>query len=220
MSIENLSEIIFKHPFACLVSGPSRAGKSTLVLNIIKQHETLIDKHIDKIVYCYTRYQNVFDNLKETVPDIIFNEGLPDTSLFSSDENNLLILDDLMHEVGSDVTAYNMFCIDSHHKSISIFFMTQNLFPKEKYSRTISLNCNYIILMNNHRDKIQIRHLARQVYPENSLFMIEVYNDAVEKIRFGYLVIDLCQTTDIKHRLQTGILSNETRIVYIPNKII
>ena len=103
MSIENLSEIIFKHPFACLVSGPSRAGKSTLVLNIIKQHETLIDKHIDKIVYCYTRYQNVFDNLKETVPDIIFNEGLPDTSLFSSDENNLLILDDLMHEVGSDV---------------------------------------------------------------------------------------------------------------------
>ena len=58
------------------------------------------------------------------------------------------------------------------------------------------------------------------MYPENSLFMIEVYNDAVEKIRFGYLVIDLCQTTDIKHRLQTGILSNETRIVYIPNKII
>jgi predicted AAA+ superfamily ATPase len=35
---------IFKHPFACLVSGPSRSGKSTLVLKIIEQHLDLIDK--------------------------------------------------------------------------------------------------------------------------------------------------------------------------------
>lgn len=57
-----------------------------------------------------------------------------------------------MKENGSDSSIYDLFCIDSHHRSISVFLMTQNLFPKEKNARAISLNCDYIILMNNPRD--------------------------------------------------------------------
>jgi hypothetical protein len=169
-------------------------------------------------MYCYTTFQDGFNSINNIQPVVEFHQGLPDLDQFSINQNTLLILDDLMREVGSDPTTYKMFCIDSHHKSISILFMTQNLFPRERYSRTVSLNCNYIILMNNPRDRNQVKHLARQVWPENSMYMLDAYQDAVENIQYGYLLLDLTQTVNANHRLSTNILKNEKRIFYVPTK--
>ncbi len=209
---------IFNHPFACLIAGPSRSGKSTLVMKILQQHEYLIDKKINKILYCYSTYLESFSTLQSIEPRVEFHEGLPIIDNILGNENTLIILDDLMREVGSDASTYKMFCIDSHHKSISILFMTQNLFPREKYSRTISLNCNYIILMNNPRDRNQVKYLARQVWPENSLYLLEAYHDAVENTKYGYLLLDLTQTIHPNHRLVTNILKGENRVYYVPTK--
>ena len=44
--------------------------------------------------------------------------------------------------------------------------------------RTISLNAHYLILFKNPRDASQINHLAKQMYPTKSKFMVEAYRDA------------------------------------------
>ena len=152
-------------------SRPSKSGKTTLLKEILLNRDTLINQRIQKIVYCYTRWQESFDELKKAIPTVEFLQGLPDIDLFDSNINNLLILDDLMKECGKDSSIYDIFTIDSHHKNISVYFLTQNLFPKEKNARTISLNCNYIIVLNNPRDRAQIFHLARQMYPDNVNFL-------------------------------------------------
>ena len=97
--------------------------------------------------------------------------------------------------------------------------MTQNLFPKEKNARTISLNCNYIILLNNPRDRNQILHLARQMFPNDSKFLLECFNDAVENRLYGYLFLDFTQTTKNNYRVQTGVCPDEDRIVYLSKNI-
>ena len=148
--------------------------------------------------------------------NIEFKEGLPEIDLIAANQNNLLILDDLMDQCEKDKTILNLFTTDSHQKSISVFLITQNLFSQGKFSRTIGLNCHYLFLLNNPRDQSQIYYLARQMFPNNSKFLIECYQDAVEQKKFGYLFIDLKQSTKKQHRVQTGILPNEEWIIYQP----
>ena len=143
-----------------MLAGPSKSGKTHLLKKILTEHINLIRPVIDRIVYCFSRWQPGFEELRQISPPVEFNQGLPDIDNFSSTSNNLLILDDLMREGGKDTSVYDIFTVDSHHKNISVFFLTQNLFPKEKNARTISLNCNYIIVLNNPRDRAQIQHLA------------------------------------------------------------
>ena len=102
--------------------------------------------------------------------------------------------------------------------NISVIFVTQNIFSQEKYSRTISLNCQYLILTKNPRDKLQLIILAKQMFPASTKFFAEAYEDAVTKKNFGYLLIDLNQITNDENRVQTGIFNNEERIIYRKNK--
>jgi len=163
----------------------------------------------EKIIYCYSEYQPVFDNY----PNVIFNEGLPDINQFDGKERTLLILDDLMSETNDSVS--NIFTKVSHHRNVSVLYLTQNLFYKSKQSRTMSLNAHYIVLFKNPRDALQVATLARQMYPGNSKFLIEAFKNATEK-PFGYLLLDLKPDTDEKYRIRTNIFPDETQYVYIP----
>ena len=55
------------------------------------------------------------------------------------------------------------------------------------------------------------------MYPTNSQFLIECYEDATSQ-EYGYLFMDLTQSTDNKHRIQTGISPGDVRIIYEPKK--
>jgi len=205
---------IFKHPFTCMLAGPTMSGKTTILTKILANRSTLIDKNINRIIYCYARWQGSYDKMKLENPIIEFVEGLPEIDLIDGEQNNLMILDDLMDQCEKDKSILNLFTTDSHQKSISVFLITQNLFSQGKFSRTIGLNCHYLFLLNNPRDQSQIYFLSRQMYPQNSKFLVECYADAVENQKFGYLFIDLKQSTKKNHRVQAGVLSGEERIIY------
>lgn len=213
MSI-TIDSIIFKAPFTCMIAGPTQCGKTSLLINILKSSRSLISPPPNRIVYCYSREQPAFNTLLEL--DIEFHQGLPDLDDFDSKLNNLVILDDLMDECEKNKDIQSLFTVDSHHKNISTFLISQNLFSRGKYSRTISLNCHYLIVFNNPRDRSQIHYLARQMYPTNSHFLIECYTDATSAKEYGYLFLDLTQSTNDLHRVQSNILCGETRIIYQP----
>jgi hypothetical protein len=126
-----------------------------------------------------------------------------------------LILDDLLHETNDHVTQ--LFTRVSHHKHVSIVYLSQNLFNATKHNRTMSLNSHYIVLMKNVRDQAQVGHLARQMFPKNSAYMLDAFKDATSQ-PYSYLFIDLKQETDERHRLRTGIFPNDTQFVYVPKR--
>ncbi len=49
-----------------------------------------------------------------------------------------------------------------------------------------------MVIFKNPRDRAQIGHLARQVYPLDSKFLLEAYQD-VTKDPHSYLLLDLSQ---------------------------
>ena len=213
----NIDEYIFQHPFTAMIAGPTQSGKSTIIRKIIEYNQTMITPKPTKIWYCYSTWQKDFQQLKLINPAIQFNEGVMDFDVIDPNEVNMVILDDLMANCTNNETVLNLFVNDSHHRNISVFFITQNLFNQGKHCRTISLNSHYIIILNNPRDRSQISNLGRQMYPKNSKFINEVYEDATNA-KYGYLFIDLKQSTDNRLRLQTGVLPGQQRIVYLPKE--
>ena len=107
---------------------------------------------------------------------INFIEGLPDMTSFDPTKVNLLIIDDLMHEMNGVVAK--LFTKGSHHWNTSVLLLTQNIFNQNKHSRTVSLNAHYMILFKNVRDASQITNLAKQMYPGNVKYLKSRYEDA------------------------------------------
>ena len=124
---------------------------------------------------------------------------------------NLLIIDDLMHEMNEVVAK--LFTKGSHHRNTSVLLLTQNIFHQNKHSRTVSLNAHYMVLFNNVRDASQITNLAKQMYPGNVKYLKSSYEDATNK-HYGYLLIDLKPDTSDLLRLRTDIFPGEIHYVY------
>lgn len=208
-----------QHPFSLVVSGPSNCGKTFFVKNVIENASKAISHSVDNIVYIYSCWQPLYNQLLKT-RDINFVNGLPeslcDDVLLPPDKNNLLIIDDLMNDASNNIEVQNVFTKYVHHRNLSCIYLVQNLFIQGKSSRTISLNTNYLALFKNPRDKYQITLLARQMFPGNTKYFLEAFNDATSSA-YGYLLIDYKAKTPDFLRLRTGLLSDQS-VVYIPKK--
>ena len=120
---------------------------------------------------------------------------------------NLLIMDDLMHEMNEVVAK--LFTNGSHHMNTSVLLLTQNIFHQNNHYRTVGLNAHYNYgLLNNVRDASQIINMVKQMYPGDVKYLRSIYEDATNK-HYGYLLIDLKPDTSDLLRLMTVIFPCE-----------
>jgi len=117
------------------------------------------------------------------------------------------VLDDLLDSAYSTKVS-QLFTEGSHHRNISLVLITQSLFHQGPSSRVVSLNSMYIVVFKNPRDKTQIVHLARQVYPENISGFHKTYLD-VCKDPHSCLFLDFTQSTNSLLRFRTKIFPGE-----------
>ena len=213
----NYENIKFKHPTNTMVVGSTGSGKTVLVRNLLKYHKLLIsvDTEILKVIWFYGQWHSLIDvNIDNC--EIKYISNLPKDDVITKFKTNLIVIDDLLNEMNKEKNFENIFIKKSHHLNISVIFLVQNLFYNAKSMRTISLNCHYIILMKNPRDKTQIMTLARQIYPNDSKFLISAYTDATKE-SYGYIRIDLTQTTPDDLRVLSNLIpqDNNLPIIYV-----
>lgn len=189
---KNSKMLKLKHPSSCLIIGPSQCGKTSLVREMIKK--CVYDPRIQRVKWCYSYSAPWF--LEE--PTIEFIQGLPN----SYENGDLIVIDDLMQRLNDKIA--DLFTAASHHCNVSVILILQNLFPRLKVMRDISLNAHYIILFRNARDVNQVYCLARQLYPGNSNFLTDAYIKATTK-PYGYLVIDIHPQTTDEYRLRESL---------------
>jgi len=191
------------------MSGPTGCGKSSFVLHLADNVDTMIKPTPDNIMYYFTECQSIFDRY----PHIDFRHGVPKLNEIDDMRNALVILDDMMLE--ADQRILNIFTHGSHQRKISIIFMVQKFFNNYRHMHTISLNAQYIVLFKNPRNNSQFAHLARQLYPYNYRYAMDAYVNATKEA-FGYLVVDLRNEQDEDLRLRTHIFPGEVQQVYVP----
>ena len=148
-------DVSFKLPFSMLLSGPSRSGKTTFLKRLLMNMDRMMDQIPHTVLWCYGEYLPEFVELSQRIPQIQFIEGIPSNiyELLDPAKQSLLIIDDLMEQSAGNSQITQIFTKGSHHRGISPVILVQNLFFKGL--RSISLNCHYICLFKQVRDRSQ-----------------------------------------------------------------
>ena len=200
------TNMTFKHPFSMVISGPSRSGKSEWTRKLLLS--SLIQPTPERIIWCFGQWQPLYDAIRKKIPWIEFVSGIPDylddQHYINTSKRNILVFDDLMTEAKCDQRVADLFTKGSHHRNISIVYLTQNLFPQGEACRDIALNTQYMVLFNNPIDIRQVANLARRIYPSTSTLFMKRFEQATSH-PYGYLMIDLKSDTPEKDRLHTEI---------------
>ena len=214
--MENIYDLSFKHPSRWLIYGPSGSGKSYFVQKLILNSKKLFGIKFDTILYCSGQGFPNFNEVNNV--KILKCNSFTNSYIDKLDErkNNLIIIDDKMNSATNDIIISDLFTKKSHHKNITVIFLVQNLFPKSKYMRDISISSTYIVLMKNPREIFQIKLLSQQIDGEKKNFILESYKDATKNKPYSYLLLDLGQETPELLKVRTNVLCNEyPKIIYI-----
>lgn len=204
---------VFRHPFTCLIAGPTQSGKTHFTFDLIENLKDMVEPKPEKVIWFYGEYQEKFKFLPSFVE---LREGLESMYQLENLERKLIIIDDLMQEAGNAEDVCNLFTKGSHHRNMSVILIVQNLFHQGKIMRTISLNTHYMILFKNPRDSGQIRFLAGQLFPGKTKFLVDAYKQATSRPH-GYLLLDFTQGTSDDRRVLSDVLPGEAgAYFYVP----
>ena len=181
-----------KHPCTTIISGPSGSGKTFLIAKILKRRRELFDTPLERVIYIYTHYQEIFHELQANDPGIIFTSNIEDMENLA-ERNTLIICDDIMDTMKRGSRAHELvtqfFVRSSHHLGCSVFLVLQNFFHPGV--REISIQSHFLIMFDQPRDRSNFGIISRQILPGQSRFLMEAYKRACEQREHGYLAIDL-----------------------------
>ena len=193
---------MIRQPSSVIVAGPSGRGKSELVEQWLR-YLNVFQVKPKKIVYAYDRWQPpVRPYAKEGWHSV--SSGLLDpnhlTKWFGPTRGGVLVLDDLMEEGGQYKRVLDLFTKDSHHRNITVLYLTQDLFPPGKFSKTINRNAHYVVAFKNPRDQTCIRIILLQAFP---------FFKRITSRPFGYLMLDVHPASDDRYRLWSHLTPRE-----------
>ena len=144
---------------------------------------------------------------------IQFHRGLPDpshlTKWFGPTRGGVLVLDDLMEEGGQDKRLLDLFTKDSHHRNITVLYLTQDLSPlANSPRRSIAMPITHIVAFKNPRDQTGIRTILLQAFPDRWRQVLRLFKRITSR-PFGYLMLDVHPASDDRYRLWSHLTPRE-----------
>lgn len=222
--VENL-DLKFKLPFRCLVQGSTCAGKSTLILNMMKQFDRFFPKKFDHAAYFYPvngmteSRRKYVEELRECLPGMETQEGLPRTEdILKSDGEKLLVIDDLYFEASNSHDFLQLVIHGSHHANTSLFITTQNLYFQGKYQKSLMRNYSEFLLFGGLSDYQVLKFLSRQIFDDKD-FLVDCmkwlkkhFKHQYERYLWIHLHMQTSSEHDDKFRVRANFLN--TPIVF------
>lgn len=208
-------DIRFRNPCSFVLSAASQSGKSTFVFNLLRNINSLfIDPRCaQNVLFFYNEWQSIYDEIRQenlvtrfikTAPT--YSEVNTQTLLFRETGGSVIVLDDYGDTLTNDIVK--LFTTGCHHFNLVLILTVQNLFIKNPLFRTISLNCTYMVIFRNPRDKSQIVYYSRQFHPSKPKTIINIFEEATDQ-PYSYLLFDHHQQTSDFLRIRSHVLPNE-----------
>ena len=200
-----------------VVAATSGGGKTSWAVKLIRYRKEMFpEEPPEKIMICYSVFQNLYRDIQKELPQIIFKYGLPtkdelmELSGEGEPKHSLVLVDDLMLQLSNSKEMEELFVTLAHHRKITCLFLTQNIFYQGKHARTISLNTWYFVILSVRRDIRQLKLLGGQILGGggSTKAFIKAYEDT-QKERYGYLLVDVSPHSIKKHMLRTNVFPDE-----------
>ena len=218
-----MTMIRFREHFSLTVSGPSGIGKSSLILKLLQNANKCFTKEPTCVYICYGVESGFYQEFTKLPYKIILNKGVPanedheknspSKSVLKVNDllpNSLVIFDDLQSEAEKICDYFTKY---RHHLSLSIIYLTQNIYLKQ--NRTITLNSQYIILFTTFRDKTQIQTLANQIDPGQTRWIVKSFKD-ISRQKYSYILFDFTPDSHDSVRVRDSVLPLESHYFVNP----
>lgn len=193
----NLNPLSFQNIFrACLV-GPSSAGKTNLVMNLLTKsyiyydnlYILLKDKNEPKYAVFLTDFiekineQRVDNPITLLITDNI--KDLPDYEAIDNTKQNIIIFDDIVNEPKLQKDIFEMF-LRYRKVNCSIIYQSQSF---QKIPVAVRANTNYFVIFQISKTELRTVYNSLQL-PLTIHEFVEFYND-VFSIKHNFMIIDL-----------------------------
>lgn len=193
------------------------------------EHVTCDPLPISQLIIVYEHYQPIYDKIvssvKKLYPECKVSSywGWPEEVMkcagtweIPSDTQSLLIVDDCMEKLNRSEALAAICRGRSHHDSISVIIITQDLSLTGQEFRGAIRNMHYIILTQGNSDLLQT--LQRRLYPYSRGFLQGAFEVCRKecKTRYPYLVIDSTVGVPRHLSVKTGLLLNENSLLFSP----
>lgn len=215
---------------AILIAGPSGSGKTYRTMSFIECKNYIFTNPacMQKILFYYNVETDLFKKYRHMENIEWINEYPKNLSYIEETANKYkdtggctVIIDDFASQLAPSLEK--LFTALSHHKNITIFLITQNLFFGSKtWQRNISLNCKHFLIFPNYRDKNQFNQFARQLepIPGQAKYLIEAYDEVAKRADYSYLWVNCEPNLRNKFlRIKTNVFKDEWPILfYVPKE--
>src|SRR4051812_3523061 len=119
----------FEAPFTLILTGATGSGKTQWLMRFLHHANELITPPPTEILYCYGEVNASVLGLRQQGIEI--HHGVPDEAVIRAREKPLLlILDDLMLNMGNNAFLDLLFTRGSHNWNVSVVFVTQSLYGR------------------------------------------------------------------------------------------
>ena len=115
--------IPFETPTTVSLAGPTQSGKSYWIRDLIKHGDKMFKQTPEKIVYCYTAWQTMFEAMKGLPSQVNLEEW--------SNGHMLLVLDDIMKEACSSKEVMSLLLYIATIKTFVYYFFLRIYFHRE-----------------------------------------------------------------------------------------
>ena len=212
---------------AVIVCGPSQSGKTTFILNCLRNLDTLMfDDHYHYVMpeggiyYFYKVHQPIFEYLSTC--GVEFIQGCPTIEHINEivakkqrSETAIIILDDLMIDVGNNSDVLNIFTEGVHNHNLFVFFLTHNFYHRGKYTLSISRNSHYYVFTSHMSNITTVEQLGRRLYGHGSSQKFNEIYKCIMETPYNCLLIDMHPKTPCSDlRIRSNIF-NYTHVFII-----
>lgn len=188
-----------------IITGPSKSGKSTFVINMMKQKDRLFRHPIQRVWWFYGIESPFHETLKTF--NVCMKQGLPSQDDLSQiTRHDLVILDDLQQESKTCEDITNLFLKATHHKEFFAIQINQYIYG-DKEQRMRNGNAHYFVAFNNPRNQQQLGQFVSKMFPKgNTSLIYRIFHDVMKtEGKYGYLFIDFTPQCDSNLRLRTNL---------------
>jgi len=213
-------------PARIVVAGPTMAGKSEFILNLVKHRDSVFSEEFKRIIYAIPEesmhlHGSYLERLKQACASVQIHEGLPDLDMLhlcSEKSHKLLILDDLADQVFTNKQMLHLITKNSHHANCSLIITTQNYYFPTKYGKTFMRNCSEKIFFFDKSDAHLFSTISSQTFPSHPGFLKYCFDWIYREqpnVLFKYVVLDSSSLSEFPRAMlaRTNILPDEHGVV-------
>lgn len=212
----DIVDLRLRVPSNTFIFGPTRSGKTHVTCEMIKQRDKLFDKKFFKVVYLYTYWQNLYEELSKD-EDIIFTTDVEEIDKHTGTGAPILFVwdDQILNIMSSPRVLQEIITQKSHHMNLALIVLSQSLFIERQ--RLSLLNIDYALLLKFSRDRNMVYTWLRQSDSSLAKQLFQVYRQVTDSKPYSHFFVSFHNSDPDIIRYRSSVFPSSDLILFGAN---